>query len=44
MEVSEESLYDYRRFVPASARFAEYCYASESNFVYDGSVYKNSRG
>ena len=39
----EEFLYDCRRFAPASA-LAEYCYASESNFVHDGTVYRSSRG
>ena len=40
----EEFLYDCRRFAPASAHLAEYCYASESNLVYDGTIYRNSRG
>ena len=42
--LSEEFLYDCRRFAPASARLAEYCNASESNLVYDGTVYRSSRG
>ena len=44
MVLPVEFLHDCRHFAPASSRYTEFCYASESNFVNSGSIYKSNRG